>query len=232
MHEQPDQIATERGEQPASVERPSTSCQGVSDKTTAQTAQETHPRQAVGAPKSVVLPPTPPRHQVNPFKTHRIDPPPTTVTATKDELLSYFRRTWRGVLCVLCVCGGGVCCVACLPGLQLPPFCGSNIPPAAPNPACPQSCTRCAAWRSRLTCCTSPRPSAASATCEQPHPLTSCSLVEDACPPALALLSMLCRALLCSNAEQRLPLLSSFEPCTHIATSTHLPPSGTTARRR
>ena len=31
------------------------------------------------------------RPQVNPFKTHRIDPPPTTVTASKDELLSYFK---------------------------------------------------------------------------------------------------------------------------------------------
>jgi hypothetical protein len=33
-----------------------------------------------------------PVFQVNPFKTHRIDPPSTTVTTNKDELLQYFRR--------------------------------------------------------------------------------------------------------------------------------------------
>lgn len=33
--------------------------------------------------------------EVNPYKTHRIDPPSTTVTATKDELLQYFRELYR-----------------------------------------------------------------------------------------------------------------------------------------
>ncbi|KAL4452777.1 hypothetical protein ABPG75_008439 [Micractinium tetrahymenae] len=33
--------------------------------------------------------------EVNPYKTHRIDPPSTTVSATKDELLQYFRELYR-----------------------------------------------------------------------------------------------------------------------------------------
>jgi hypothetical protein len=33
--------------------------------------------------------------QVNPFKTHRIEPPSTVVSATKDELLSYFRGEFK-----------------------------------------------------------------------------------------------------------------------------------------
>ncbi|PSC74828.1 Pyruvate dehydrogenase E1 component subunit mitochondrial [Micractinium conductrix] len=33
--------------------------------------------------------------EVNPFKAHRIDPPATTVTATKDELLQYFKELYR-----------------------------------------------------------------------------------------------------------------------------------------
>ncbi|KAI7835873.1 hypothetical protein COHA_010221 [Chlorella ohadii] len=33
--------------------------------------------------------------EVNPYKTHRIDPPSTTVTATKAELLQYFRDLYR-----------------------------------------------------------------------------------------------------------------------------------------
>lgn len=33
--------------------------------------------------------------EVNPYKTHRIDPPSTTVTATKDELLQYFKELYR-----------------------------------------------------------------------------------------------------------------------------------------
>lgn len=33
--------------------------------------------------------------EVNPYKTHRIDPPSTTVSATKDELLQYFRDLYR-----------------------------------------------------------------------------------------------------------------------------------------
>lgn len=38
-----------------------------------------------------LLAPGTPLPQVNPYKTHRIDPPSTTVTATKDELLQYFK---------------------------------------------------------------------------------------------------------------------------------------------
>ncbi len=33
--------------------------------------------------------------QVNPYKAHRIDPPGTTVTATKSELLKYFEDMYR-----------------------------------------------------------------------------------------------------------------------------------------
>ncbi|KAI3432771.1 hypothetical protein D9Q98_004311 [Chlorella vulgaris] len=33
--------------------------------------------------------------EVNPYKVHRIEAPPTTVTATKDELMSYFKQLYR-----------------------------------------------------------------------------------------------------------------------------------------
>lgn len=32
--------------------------------------------------------------QVNPFTAHKVEPPSTTVTATKDELIKYFREMY------------------------------------------------------------------------------------------------------------------------------------------
>lgn len=108
--------------------------------------------------------------QVNPFKTHRIDPPSTTVTATKDELLSYFKGGWSAF--------DGRVAKATRLNLQsvLPDGKGRRwhllaAPVLLTRPAVLllplQTCTVCAAWRSPLTCCTSPRRSAASATCAQ-----------------------------------------------------------------
>jgi hypothetical protein len=172
--------------------------------------------------------------EINPFKTHRIDPPPTTVTATKDELLSYFRRTWRAGAAPVLPC-------SLLTGRMLGGILRGSLPTPLPaDDSELQSCTRCAAWRSRPTCCTSPRPSAASATCERGAGPTSCG-------PAIRRPHLL---LLCSNWLLKLRwlvLAVRSAVRTQLAagaclkklytTALHIPPSlhthiGTTARRQ